>query len=148
MVDTVADPAEQSRIWDAAFSKFQNRPDLSAEIRMHQATLWKKSGDLNKAGICYEDVIHRFINAGPFALRAVTGAEEILKQLGQESKVLDLYAEAAKLVAKPDQPMAPEFFQQSNFFKLREAYAKKLDEAGFAEQAAAIRSQDVPAGTP
>jgi hypothetical protein len=148
MVDTVADPAEQSRIWDAAFSKFQNRPDLAAEIRMHQAALWKKTGDLNKAGICYEDVIHRFINAGPFALRAVTGAEEILKQLGQESKVLDLYAGAAKLVAKPDQPMAPEFFQQSNFFKLREAYAKKLDEAGFAEQAAVIRSQDVPAGTP
>jgi hypothetical protein len=146
MVDTVANPAEQSRIWDAAFSEFQTRSDLAAEIRMHQATLWEKSGDLAKAGICYEDVIHRFINAGPFALKALTGAEEILKQMGQEAKVLDLYADAAKLVVKPDQQMAMMYFKESNFFKVREAYAKKLDEAGLTNQASAIRAANVPVG--
>jgi hypothetical protein len=147
MVDTVSDPAQQSRIWDAAFAEFQNRPDLAAEIRLHQAALWKNNGDLTKAGICYEDVIQRYINAGPFALRAVTGAEEVLKQMGQDAKILDLYAVAAKLVIKPDQPMALEFFRESNFFKVREAYAKKLDAAGLADQAAAIRSADVPVGS-
>jgi hypothetical protein len=147
MVETVQNPAQQSRIWDTAFAEFQNRPDLAAEIRLHQAALWKNNGDLTKAGICYEDVIQRYINAGPFALRAVTGAEDVLNQMGQDAKVLDLYAVAAKLVIKPDQPMALEFFRESNFFKVREAYAKKLDAAGLADQAAAIRSEDVPVGS-
>lgn len=71
----------------------------------------------------------------------------MLNKMGQHAKVLDLYAVAAKLVIKPDQPMALEFFRESNFFKVREAYAKKLDAAGLADQAAAIRAADVPVGS-
>jgi hypothetical protein len=142
MVETVKDPAAQSALWDAVFAMVQQRPDLAAGVRLKQADMWLKRSDYNRAGQCYEDVIQRYINAGPFALTAVQGAEAVLKDLGQPSKVVDLYAKAYKLVAKPGITSGTEFVKQSNWYKLREAYAKKLDESGDTAKADEVRNDD------
>jgi hypothetical protein len=140
MIANVKDPNTQSAMWDTVFAMMKNRADLAAQVRLQQAALWRDRGNLARAGQCYEDVINRYINAGPFALTAVEGAESVLRAMGQPAKVLDLYANAFRMVTKPGLSMSSEFIKQSNWYKLREAYAKKLEEAGQTQMAEAIRS--------
>ena len=140
MVQTVKDPSAQIALWDAVFTMVQKRADLAADVRLRQAELWMNRSDYTHAGQCYEDVIDRFINAGPFALTAVKGAEVVLVKMDQPKKVLDLYARAFKLVTKPDVAMSGEFVKQSNWYRLREAYAAKLEESGQSALAEQVRS--------
>ena len=49
MISTVQDPAEQARLWQAAQASFQSRPDLAADVRMHEAEVYEQAGDLAKA---------------------------------------------------------------------------------------------------
>jgi hypothetical protein len=143
MVETVADPNEQSGLWDAIFKFVQSRADLAADVRMRQARMWEKQNNLPRAGQCYEDVLQHYINDGPFALPALKGAESVLKQMGHEERILDLYAQAAKLVTKPSLLSGrAEFFRESNWYKVREAYAEKLDAAGQKQLAEQIRGLD------
>jgi hypothetical protein len=143
MVETVADPDEQSALWDAIFKFVQSRPDLAASVRMKQALLWEQQNNLPRAGQCYEDVLQHYINAGPFALPALRGAESVLVALDQQPRVLDLYAEAAKLVTKPEMLSGrPEFIHESNWYRVREDYANKLEQAGQKQLADQIRSED------
>jgi membrane carboxypeptidase/penicillin-binding protein PbpC len=100
------------------------------------------AGRINRKS-SYEDVLQHYINAGPFALPALQGAEAVLKEMGQEQRVLKLYAEAAKLVVKPDMLSGrTEFIQQSNWYQVHEGYAGKLEAAGQKQLADQIRSQD------
>ncbi len=147
MVESVADASEQSTLWDGVYQLVKSRPDLAAEVRFRQASLWEKQKNLPRAGMCYSDVIQHDINAGPFAVRALKGAESVLKKMGQPEKVLDLYAGAAKLVARPEMNARPEFMRQSNWYKVREAYAAKLADAGQTQQADRIHAEDT-GGTP
>jgi hypothetical protein len=63
--------------------------------------------------------------------------------MGQESKVVQLYAEATRLVVKPELLSGrPEFIQESNWYKVREAYANKLQSNGQKDLADQIRSED------
>lgn len=143
MIETVDSPDEQSRLWDVMFHYVQTRADLAASVRMRQARMWEKQKNFPRAGQCYEDVLKHYINAGPFALPALKGAEAVLNQMGQPQRVLDLYAEAAKLVTKPDMLSGrAEFIHESNWYKVREGYADKLEEAGQKQLAEQIRGQD------
>jgi hypothetical protein len=143
MVETVADAGEQDKVWEALFKYVQARPDLAAQVRFHQAKLWEEQHQLPRAGMVYDDVVHRYINAGPFALKALTAEAKILKELDLSQNILLLYATAAKLVAKPDQmPGRAEFVAQSNWYKVREAYANRLAEAGQKDRAEQIRQED------
>ncbi len=142
MVATVADPSEQSGLWDAVFKLVQARPDLAAEVRFRQASLWEKQDNLPRAGQCYEDVIRHYVNAGPFAVQALRRAETVLKKMGEPAKVLDLYAGAVKLVAKPDGAGRSDFMHESNWYKIRELYAARLAAAGQGPAAEQIRAED------
>ena len=142
MVESVAHAKEQSALWDGVLKLVQGRPDLAAEVRFHQASLWEKQNELAQAGLCYNDVIQRDINAGPFAVKALSGAESVLKKMGHPERVLDLYAAAAKGVAKPSMSGRAEFVRQSNWYKIREAYAARLSDAGQAQLAERIRDED------
>ena len=142
MVESVADANEQSGLWDAVFRLVQARPDLAAEVRFRQASLWEKRHDLPRAGQCYQDVVQHYVNAGPFAVRALKGAESVLERMDQPARVLDLYAGAVKLVIKPEQGGRAEFVRQSNWYKIRELYAARLAAAGLAQQADQIRAED------
>lgn len=143
MIRTVDDSAAQSRLWDALYASVQQaRPDLAAQVRIRQGEMWEKKGDMAKAGQAYEDVIRRYVNTSPYALTAVQKAEGLLKQIGQQDKVLTLYKQAATAVMRPDSMMAPEFMKQSNWYKIRAAYARKLEEAGRSNEARAVLPEE------
>jgi hypothetical protein len=63
--------------------------------------------------------------------------------MGQESKVLELYAQTVKRVTKPEITSGrPEFIHESNWYKVRQAYADRLEAAGQKQLADEIRSED------
>lgn len=138
MVASVEDVEEQNELWNAAFRGFSGRMDLAAEIRMAQADMWAKTGEVNKAGQCYMDVIERFANAGPFVRTALVKAEELLVNSNRRDRIVDLYATTWNRIARPED-MAGMFAVQSNWYVVGMAYATKLDEAGQQQQASAVR---------
>lgn len=148
MIRTVGDATAQSRLWDGLFANLQGRPDLAAQVRIRQGDLWEKQDSLLKAGQAYEDVIRRFVNSTPYALLAVQKAEGILKQLGRTDQILPLYKRAMTSATRPESMMAPEFLKQSNWYKLRAAYAEKLVEAGRIQEAKALLPDVTPTISP
>jgi tetratricopeptide (TPR) repeat protein len=125
IITTVEDPAQQNQWWDTAFAMFQNRWDLAASIRMHQAKLWEDQKQPAKAGQYYEDVINRYTNAGPFVLEALAAAEKLLE--GKPDKILKLYEQTFARATKPE-PSA--FADQSNWYNIGQQYVTKLRAAG------------------
>ncbi|MHC5005254.1 MAG: hypothetical protein ACYTJ0_19300 [Planctomycetota bacterium] len=140
MVATVEDPAEQNKLWNAAFRQFQARPDLAASVRLAQAQMWLEQDEPVKAGRCYEDVIERYANAGPFVLTALREAEKLLRTSGDPRRVLALYDIAWRRTKFPDRGRTGVFFHQSNWYRIGSLYATRLEQAGLARQAASVRA--------
>ncbi len=140
MIESIDDVQEQNRLWNQAFKQFARRADLAAAVRMSQAHMWEQAGEPAKAGKCYEDVIGRFANAGPFVLSALTGAEKLLVDAAEGRRVLLLYERAWSSIKRP-QDMAGPFYRQSNYYRVGERYAKWLERAGQTAQANAVRAQ-------
>jgi hypothetical protein len=138
MIRTVDDPQEQNRLWNAAFESFARRADLAAAVRMAQAELWLGQGEPAKAGQCYEDVILRFANSGPFILEALRRAEGLLQDHGDSRRILMLYERAWSGIRRP-KDMAGIFVRQSNWYRVGDLYARHLQQAGLPDQAAAVR---------
>ncbi|HVT80710.1 MAG TPA: hypothetical protein VHM90_08630, partial [Phycisphaerae bacterium] len=122
-----------------AFERFQQRADLAAEIRMHQAAMWEKKKDTQKAGLCYMDVINRYVNAGPFVLEALVGAEQALRDAGTPEKIVVLYEQTWSRCQRP-QNMAGEFMQESNWYMVGSMLEKRLILARMNQQAAAVHA--------
>jgi len=137
MIETVEDVKEQNKLWNGAFTMFQSRADLAAEIRMRNARMHEAAGNTNAAGLCYMNVIEKFANAGPFVLEALRGAEKLLA--GDEAKILVLYDSTWSKVRKP-QEMAGPFMQQSNWYRVGKIYASKLKTAGKTDLAAKVEA--------
>lgn len=138
MIETVDDVKEQNNLWNAAFKAFQQRMDLAAAVRMEQAGMWMKHDDAAKAGQCYEDVIGRYANAGPFVIGALAKAEDILRKAKEGPRLLALYQRAWSQM-KPPKDMAGMFATQSNWYRVGKMYADRLAEAGQANEAAKVR---------
>jgi hypothetical protein len=140
MIAQIQSPHEQSRLWDSAFGLFNRRKDLAAEVRIAQGELWEKLEQPRKAGKCYEDVLRRFVNDGPFAITALKRTEAMLVETGKESKVVELYASTWQRTQRP-QEMAGDFLSQSNWYRIGKLYAAKLAAAGEKEKAADVLKQ-------
>jgi hypothetical protein len=140
MVDTVEDPREQSALWDSLFSGFQRRADLAAEIRFAQGSLWEAAGDRAKAWDCYQDVIKRYADDGPFTVDAARRCERLLKDSGKEREITPMYAALWSRLSKP-QSMAPEFQSQSNWFRVGALYAARLESEGQTAKADEMRGK-------
>jgi hypothetical protein len=138
MVMTVEDPREQNNLWNSAFAMFQNRMDLAAAVRMQQAAMWEKHNDVDKAGQCYEDVIQRYANAGPFVIEALKKAEKALRDSKRSREIPVLYEQTWLKTERPKERAAP-YASQSNWFRIGEMFATKLEEAGEAQKADAVR---------
>lgn len=138
MIRTVEDVKEQNILWNRAFSFFSRRADLAAAIRMEQAEMWEKAGNQSNAGQCYEDVIKRFANAGPFVLTALQKSEKLLIDMGREQMIPALYQQTWQRIKQPPQSA---FNDQSNWYQVGVKLAKALEAAGRENEAAKVRQQ-------
>jgi len=136
IIASVEDANTQNQWWDVAFTMFQGRHDLCAAIRMYQAQLWENQKQPAKAGQCYEDVINRYTNAGPFVISALLGAEQLLQD--KPDKALLLYEQTYAKVRKPRENA---FLEQSNWFRIGQMYMTKLRESGKTREADVIAGQ-------
>jgi hypothetical protein len=140
MIKSIESPREQLRLWDAAARIVTSRADLSAEVRIAQGQAWEALDEPAKAGQCYEDVIRRFANDGPFVITALAKTEQMLKAAGKPERVVRLYASAWQSIRPPSQ-MAGVFATQSNYYQVGMIYADKLAEAGFMDEAEQTRAE-------
>lgn len=140
MIESIPDATAQDELWARAFEVFQGRHDLAAAVLAARAHLWEQAGEPARAGRCYEEIISRYANAGPFVVPALKQAEQILRAGGGEGKILQLYREAFSLIQKP-QDMAGPFFQQSNWYRVGSLLADHLDAAGLPRDAAMVRQR-------
>ncbi len=129
MVQTVEQPAAAHEIWEAAMKLFKDRPDLSAAVRMQQASVWEKANLPMKAGLCYQDILKRYPDAGPFVIDALEKAESILRAANRDRGVLELYKQTWSSISRPPR-MASPFLAQSNWIRVGQMYADRLQEAG------------------
>jgi hypothetical protein len=139
MIQTIDDPKEQDSILTNILSLFAARKDLSASILMAQASLWQTQNQTNRAGQCYMQVVTRYCNDGPFVLSALTGAEQLLRDSNRSDKIVTLYAQAWGQTSKPGD-WAPEFVEQSNWYRIGQMYADRLRSAGDMAKAATIEA--------
>ncbi len=140
MIESIDDPREQTKLWDAAFKLFTKRKDLAAEVRVAQGDLWRAHGEPQKAGRYYEDVITRFANAGPFVIGALKATEQMLVADDKADRVTTLYAQTWQRIQKPGN-MAGTFQTQSNWYRVGMLYAQKLEQHGDADEAQAVRAK-------
>jgi hypothetical protein len=140
MIVSIDDVGQQNALWNKAFALFSDRHDLAASVRMSQGRMWQEAGEPARAGRCYEDVIYRYANAGPFVLTALGEAEKLLIAARRGDKVLALYDRAFSGIERPSD-MAGPFYRQSNYFRVGARYADRLQQAGYGLKAAAIRSR-------
>jgi hypothetical protein len=139
MVKSVDDPEQQNNLLNNLLPLFQSRLDLSASIRMAQASLWESQNQDDRAGECYLDVVQRFTDAGPFVLRALQGAEKLLRKTNRADRVVLLYQQAWSRTSRPGD-WAPVFVAESNWYRIGQMYAKRLTEAGQTDKAAEVKS--------
>lgn len=141
MIASVADVNRQNALWEKAFSLVQRqRADLAAEVRMAQGKMWENAKDVKAAGRCYEDVIERYVNAGPFVIEALKRTEKALRESGMGDKAPSLYARAFSRASLPGD-MAPEFQRQSNWYRIGMMYVDRLEAAGQTAAAASVRNK-------
>ena len=140
MIASIQDADEQMQLWEAAFKLFRRRADLCAEVRIAQGKLWESLDEPAKAGQCYEDVIRRFANDGPFVITALEKTEQMLAKAGKADRTVKLYQTTWAQITPPD-AMAAAFASQSNYYRVGMMYAKRLEEAGQADEATRVREQ-------
>jgi hypothetical protein len=146
MVRSVEDPEAQDALLANLLNLFQSRKDLSASILMAQASLWESQNQQDRAGACYMAVVQRYADAGPFVIKALVGAEKLLKQTNRGNKVVLLYQQAWSQTSKPGD-WAPEFIAESNWSRIGHMYAKRLTEAGDTAKAAEVKAALEPKST-
>lgn len=138
MILTVKNVHEQNSLWNRLFSMFsQSRFDLAGEVRMFQATMWKKAGKLDRAGQCYMDIINRFASDGPFVMGAIEGAQNVLESQGHKARVLRLWEIAWQNITPPAGDLGT-FVTESMWYQVGERLKQKLAAAGHPKQAAQV----------
>lgn len=140
MIETVDDPREQDALWIAAFRIFQARSDLAASILMARAQLWEQQKNVPLAGQCYLEVIDKYVDAGPFVLAALLGAEDLLRNSGKTDRIVALYEQTWAKCRRPE-GSASQFMQQSNWYRVGSMLVDKLVDARQDQRAAAVRAQ-------
>ncbi len=141
MIAGVADPHDQLRMWDAAFTLFQRRPDLAGEVLLSKARFLEEHQEPMAAGQVYMEIIKRYANDGPFILSALHGAEDLLVKDGDKAKVAQLYEQTWSRIKPPRGNMAGAFATQSNWYRVGKVYAVKLALAGEPDKAMKVNEE-------
>ena len=116
MIDSISDPVEQHAALDGAYEIFQDRGDLAGQILLQQASLFERDGELPAAGRCYETILTRYPNDGPFAITALQKASAILGAVSNVSGNVTLHDRAFRSMEVPE-GISPQFARQSNWFR-------------------------------
>ena len=117
MVQSVEDPQQQDLFLTRLMPLFASRLDLSASIKMAEASLWESQNQTNRAGQCYMDVVEHYTNGGPFVISALTAAEKLLVDSNRLAQIPLMYGQAWDRTKKPGE-MAPEFMKESNWYQI------------------------------
>lgn len=140
MIRTVDDINEQHALWSRAFNVFSHRFDLAARVRMAQGQLWENAGEVKKAGRCYQDVITRYANAGPFVLEALSKTGTMLEAADQADRLTHLYQKTWAAIHPPKR-MASPFRTQSNWYRVGMRYVNHLKTTDQLQQAEKVRNK-------
>jgi len=138
MVRTVENVNEQSALWDSLFKMYPRRHDLCAYAKTEQGKMWEAAGDATKAGKCYEEVVTRFADAGPFVIDALERTERMLVDTGRGERVLTLYQQTWERLPAPRKTAGVD---QSNWAKIGRLYADRLTAAGKESDAARVKER-------
>lgn len=138
MVRTVENVNEQSALWDSLFKMYPRRPDLCAYAKTEQGKMWETAGDATRAGKCYEEVVTRFADAGPFVIDALERTEKMLVDTGRSERVLILYQQTWERLPAPRKTLGVD---QSNWAKIGRLYADRLAAAGKQSDAARVKER-------
>jgi hypothetical protein len=129
MIDAIPDPVQRHAALDGALEIFSGRGDLSGQILLKQADLYERDGDLAAAGRCYEAILSRYANDGPFAITALQRASAILGTVNDVSGNVTLHDRAFRSMEVPE-GIAPQFARQSNWYRSGLQLAQALRIAG------------------
>ncbi len=140
LVKSVKDAEAQSSLWDSMAQQFHNRPDLAADARLAQASLWEKAKNPDRALRAYKMIIDNLLNEGAFAFVALERCEELYNRNGAGQEVLPMYKAAFRRVQRPGQ-MNRESMASSGWYQIGSRYAQLLEENGQMNEADNIRMQ-------
>ncbi len=138
MIGAIPDPHTQSEAWDWAFKEYRTRADLASDARIRQGKLWETAGEFGRAYEAYVDVSRNFSNDGALVVDALASAERMLQKTHKDQAVIDMYADAFRRITRPSNT-SPAFFASSNYYRVGERYARALDRAHRATDAANVR---------
>ncbi len=139
MIHSITDIAKRQEALDGALAIFQDRGDLAGQILLQQASLYKAQGNLAGSGRCYEMILDRYPNDGPFAIVALLEASAILALNNDARANVTLHDRAFRAMEVPVD-IAPQFSKQSNWYRAGISYSQALRIVG-REQDAAIHEQ-------
>lgn len=138
MAEGVADPKEQSRVWDWIVSRYRQKADLAGEARIRQGAMWERAGDKARAYEAYASVAREYPNDGTKAVEALERAEALLDAAGKHAAAVEMYKDAWRRMSRPETTSAWSF-RQSNYYRVGRAYARALERLGRTNEAETIR---------
>jgi len=116
MINSIADVEERQQALDGSLAIFNSRGDLAGQILLQQATLFKSQGDPLAAGRCYETILNRYANDGPFAIVALQEASKLLAEKNNAIANVTLHERAFGIMEVPIE-ISPRFARQSNWYR-------------------------------
>ena len=129
MIESITDPVERHAALDGAYEIFQGRGDLAGQLLLQQGMLFELEGELPAAGRCYETILTRYANDGPFAINALQKASAILGATNNAVANVTLHDRAFRSMEVPE-GISPQFARQSNWFRSGVMLAQALRIAG------------------
>lgn len=139
MIASVKSTREQDALWNNAFKRYAQHPDLAAQIRLRQGRMWEDAGDPAKAWACYQDVIAKYPNTSSSAVDAAVCCRRLLEKTGKTEALAPMLGAAWRKTQRPGRA-GPSFTMQSNWFRLGKAYADALEAEGKTGEARKVRS--------
>ncbi len=140
LVKSVKDIEVQSNLWDSMARQFQTRPDLAADARLAQASLWEKAKNPDRALRAYKSIIDNLLNEGAFAFVALERCEDLYNRNGAAQEVIPMYKAAFRRVQRPGQ-MNRESMASSGWYQIGSRYAQLLEENEQFNEAQNVRMQ-------
>jgi hypothetical protein len=141
MLENFADHAASARAWDKVFGMYQSRPDLALRARVELAERAEKAGDPGAALRAYEDALKRYGAAGPYAMRAIVGAQKLLQPRGAEARraFASMLAEVWRKIERPSGSTM--LFEQTMWVRVGRIYAEALVQSGDAAKSDEVKRQ-------